>query len=120
MVQYVHAEGPVGQHGVLQEGDEILEVYKNPHTPPFFPPTLSSLPPPPRPIFPPSFPLLFSSTLDQVNGTVLVGLHHNDAIEVVKDTPTHVTFVVCRSLVSKDTVEPHLTGACNEFHYGGH
>ena len=27
MVQYVHAEGPVGQHGVLQEGDEILEVH---------------------------------------------------------------------------------------------
>ena len=34
MIQYVHAEGPVGQHGVLQEGDEILEVGACTHTDP--------------------------------------------------------------------------------------
>ena len=26
VIQYVHGDGPVGQHGILQEGDEILEV----------------------------------------------------------------------------------------------
>ena len=29
--------------------------------------------------------------------------------------PTHVTFVVCRPLPRKDTVEPQLTGVCNEY-----
>ena len=50
------AQGPVGRHDILREGDEILEV----------------------------------------NGNVLVGLQHHEAIEVVKNTPSFVQVVVCR------------------------
>lgn len=46
-----------------------------------------------------------------MNGTVLVGLHHDEAIEVVKDTPTHVTIVVCKPLPGEEEVaESQLTG----------
>ena len=53
-----------------------------------------------------------------VNGKVLVGLQHDQAIDVVKNMPNYVTIVVCR-LLSDDVggeeeeperAESHLTG----------
>jgi len=32
----------------------------------------------------------------EINGNVLLGLQHNEAIEVVKQTPDHVQVVICR------------------------
>ena len=128
MVQYVHAEGPVGRHGVLHEGDEILEVGTHTHSSLLS--SISSVPPPPlftslllHSLSASSLHLLHSLSFllsSKVNGTELVGLQHNKATEVVKDMPTHVTFVVCRPLPKKDTAEPQLTGVCNEYHYDGH
>ena len=50
----VAAQGPVGCHGILRKGDEVLEV----------------------------------------NGNVLVGLQHQEALEVVKSIPSFVRLVV--------------------------
>ena len=78
VIQYIHPQGPVGLHNILQEGDEILEI----------------------------------------NGHILVGLQHQEAIEVVKQTPNFVQVVVCRVIGRNgegrdgERAESHLAGGC--------
>lgn len=68
-IHYLFFQGPVGRHGILQEGDEILEI----------------------------------------NNNVLVGLQHNEAIEVVKHTPNFVQVVVCSINKNGEETELNVT-----------
>ncbi len=73
-IHYLFFQGPVGRHGILQEGDEILEI----------------------------------------NNNVLVGLQHNEAIEVVKHTPNFVQVVVCS--INKNGEETELNVTSEYWH----
>lgn len=76
VIQFIHPQGPVGGHGILKEGDEILEI----------------------------------------NGHILVGLQHQEAIDVVKQTSNFVQVVVCHVVSEnlkehdEEKIETHSAG----------